>query len=1108
MEKRLDNINRSLVQSREIAAGIEDASQNRAKSILAEAEAVVVSRQAQVKLIEQEMTVLEKEWEYCNRLVREEQIPASRSEAVKPYEITRPLTVPAQVVAEDNAMYSIKLVSFINARHFVTFGNTTGPVHAHSWQIELEVSVPAENSETIEFATISMAISQTLMPFENVVLNYTNPFNLIQPTSENIAMYFFNLIENALKGMELGLARLTLWETPTRGIQVANRNPDFDNIIINEGLREVELAEKQAAIALEPETDDLIDELRATITEPPLKLPQLQGALYPPYSFHLYAIGFIIITAVAILAYHNILWTPAERYFPWGTDTWGHLFKAEYLFNEILKGNYYPQFTEYWYNGNQPFRYWAPLPYYFLVLLRVFTGNIFVAGNIYVFLCALLGGLSWLLLSRRIGLWPAVMAGAIWVIWLDNVRVACSEGDLPRVLATALLPLLFVLFVNLMERRKSFLVIICTVVLIHMIILCHAMIGAVYCICLVAFSFFLWSFGGCRLKDCLIGAVVLSIGVLSSSWWLLPSLTGGITEIDVEAVKSTVQFIAAKVSFNPFYRLTNRETFYWGISLLAALAATFITWRSKPPWAKSLAICGVLIILISFPLMRPFYLMLPLTHLIWPIRFRSFGVMAILGASLAFNLPEERQVWLKSSLTSLIIVGLGIILVIDCWISLPLLAYTGPKSFNLVQSSDFIKQNSGWRVATIDLSQLGSPPSYTFSELAGREQVFGWAWQGAVTSNNIMLINTGVETQYYPFLLRSCVDLGATDLIIKESIIKKPQVFYQAATRAGYKHVETFGEIGIWHSIDKPYLIEKKPQCLVIGKFAGTVGLQFPKVEMGLYNHLDKYSLEDLKKYSTVILSGATWNSKNRAEQVVRDYIASGGKVYVELAGMPENVLAKQPEFLGVYGEAVNLRGGIEIRGNNKTFQLRPFSRDMPIWNTYVPMGLDKAELEFSYYGNQAPVFGYKLVDGKKVWFLGGNLMYHTFITGDPVAIKMLEDILGLSTDYSREKLIPLSNYQASEHGYRMTYSSDHNLNAVVPIAAINGIKVKVDNRLYPVSTFENLLQLNLPAGTHRIEISLVKTPVYKWGAAISILAVILLLAGIIYIRRTGEDLK
>jgi hypothetical protein len=37
-------------------------------------------------------------------------------------------------------------------------------------------------------------------------------------------------------------------------------------------------------------------------------------------------------------------------------------------------------------------------------------------------------------------------------------------------------------------------------------------------------------------------------------------------------------------------------------------------------------------------------------------------------------------------------------------------------------------------------------------------------------------------------------------------------------------------------------------------------------------------------------------------------------------------------------------------------------------------MGLDQVDMEFNYYGNQAPVYGYKLVNGKKVWFLGSNL--------------------------------------------------------------------------------------------------------------------------------------
>ena len=51
------------------------------------------------------------------------------------------------------------------------------------------------------------------------------------------------------------------------------------------------------------------------------------------------------------------------------TDTFGHLFKSNYLHHSLKKGVLYPIYTEYWYNSMELFRYWPPLAYYVVALL-------------------------------------------------------------------------------------------------------------------------------------------------------------------------------------------------------------------------------------------------------------------------------------------------------------------------------------------------------------------------------------------------------------------------------------------------------------------------------------------------------------------------------------------------------------------------------------------------------------------------------------------------------------------------------------------------------------------------------------------------------------------
>lgn len=1013
------------------------------------------------------------------------------------------------------SMYAIKLVSFLNARHFVAFGNVAGPLHSHSWQIQIEVRVPAKNNDLVAFADVMNVIKSSLAQYDNVVLNDIHPFNKVQPTTENIALYFFNLLEDAFSEIGLDLGKLSVWETPTKGIEVENRCTEFDGLAVNsqegQGVIQAVIGQVAATADVAPPAADLNNEA-GTDSSPHIKSEVTPQEIefsarhrYPPI---MYAASIALISLVALGAYYTVLFTAGEARYPWGSDTWGHLFKAEYLYKEILKGNYYPQFTEYWYNGHEPFRYWAPLPYYILALMRAVLGDVFIAGNYYIFFCALFGGLSWLFMSGRMGLLPATMAGAVWVIWIDNVRVAFAEGNLPRVLATALLPLVFFVFLNMLEKR-SLAFFILTAAAIHLIVVTHAMIAAIYSLCLAMFAFFLWMFGGCSFKDFIRGIMSLAGGIATAAWWLLPSLTGGITELDPEAVKDLVEFIPAVIAFDPLYRFSNIEKYYWGASVIVALAATFFTFRSRPPWAKSLAVCGIILVLMSLPVMRHLYLTFPFSHLLWPIRFSSFAALAVIGSCLVFNPPGRGQRYLKNSYaTGILIAGLIAALFVDSLVSVRLLAYTVDKSSNLTHSAEFLKKTPGWRVATIDLSRMGSAPSYLFSGVAGLEQVFGWAWQGAITSSNIMLLNTGMEKQYYPFLFRSCINLGATDLVVKDDVVEDLVAFREAAARAGYRQEAKIGDISIWSGIDRPYIVIKKPKCLVVGKYAGIYGLQFPEVEMATSQYIDDYPLEYYKKYPVVVFTGAKWKIKKKAEEIVTAYAAAGGRVFIEMAGMPLNVLSKQSEFLGVYGEPVMLREPLKLSGQGRTIQLQPFSEKVPVWNSYVPLMLDEVELEFNYYGNRAPVLGYKMVEGKRIGFIGGNINYHSFLTGDQLALRLVQEAIGMRTDFTAEKVIPLTSYRAGERGYVMAYQWDHDFEAVVPVSFMDGIRVELDGKGLTAKEYENLLQLDLPAGAHEIVIYLEKTAVYWWGAALSVVSTIMVLVGLIYLRKVEGRVK
>lgn len=135
---------------------------------------------------------------------------------------------------------------------------------------------------------------------------------------------------------------------------------------------------------------------------------------------------YILITSLYAIAMVFIyLLMTREGFYPWGSDTWGHLFKGHFLYKEFVKGNFFPLYTDLWYNGIQPFRYWAPIPYYILLLFELVTsGDSLKAYYLFIALTFITGALPWIWMGRDKGrIYFGALLGILWFILPDNLRV-------------------------------------------------------------------------------------------------------------------------------------------------------------------------------------------------------------------------------------------------------------------------------------------------------------------------------------------------------------------------------------------------------------------------------------------------------------------------------------------------------------------------------------------------------------------------------------------------------------------------------------------------------------------------------------------------------------
>ena len=797
----------------------------------------------------------------------------------------------------------------------------------------------------------------------------------------------------------------------------------------------------------------------------------------------------VLFCLLTLFIYRPILFPGGEATSPWGSDTLGHVMKTEYLQEQIAQGKFYPDLFPGWYMGVQMMRYYPPLPYYLLLLLSYLVGSTITAAAWLVALCALAGGVSWLLFQRWMGLAPAVVGGALFLFLPDNIRVAMAEGNLPRTLATAFLPLaLYFLLRNLEsedQRRWAAALPLCFTILL----LCHAMMAAIYAACFSLLAVLMWVFRSTSFRRLSRAITSMVIGVLLGSWWFLPSLTGGITELDASAMTEALAVMPVSAYLRPLDRITNPEGLYPGAALFLLALIFLLIPTGRTGKTSALALVGLFGVLISTPGFNALFNALPLHNLFWPIRF-----LGIASACLLLSLAWRMQALLKSKVPWLALL-VGAPLLVDQWVSIRLI-HLRPPNQEVVESAQALTDLPGWRQATLDYSTLGSPASYYYTAYGKREQIYGWAYQGARTARNVANLNEALLSRSYGYLLDRLTLFGVDDVVILNKEISPPLA--ELLQQSGYQNRYQGSDLTLYHRDGAPRAYQARWRVLGIGKGAYNLAYLFPEIIIGPHTQIDQYSLEELSAYQAVFLSGFDWNNRAQAEQRIQQAAQVGVKIVIDLTGSPDDPLARQPHFLDVWGEPLLLEDHpIEATSANGAQVFAPVKSGFTTWQSHVPQGLQVETVQFNYLDVKGAILGYNQYGSGKVWFVGINLPYRVFLNRDPVIMNLFSDLLGVQADVMTPyQSVSLDQYRADEGGYTFIYSIEQPSSLLIPVAAHDGVEVRVDGQVAPSSTLENLVLFQAPAGQHQVEIRFHPTFIFYLGQALSLLA----LAGLFFL--------
>ena len=912
------------------------------------------------------------------------------------------------------------------ARHAIVIDGQSSPAHAHTWNVSISITT---SDEFYTFNRTEHLIKSILDRYQDQALNEIPPFDKINPTLENIGDFLFQELQERLRRHHIQVDRLEISETPVR-VYVA-RNPeeqeqDRNSLPINlylkglianttQALMKEALGKEPPREALPPSEADIPQAAKKHHTpkthhrDAHTQHPKTQAAQTFQSTLKWWHHGvsalsvstkmILALAAICLSALFLIVWVNRTGTYPWGYDALGHIFKGDLLYQNIKEGNFYPLYTDMWYNGIQPYRYWAPVPYYILAAFQFLTGGDPISGyQLFTVFCFIVGALGWLLWGiREKRIFWATFFGILWFCMPDNIRVFYLEGNVPRITIAFLLPYMFYFIWHFMEYRKKW-AIIPVILLMSLICMNHLMIAAMLGI---TTFFFLLYYGiiNHRLGEPVEVLIGMVLGIILTGVWLYPALQGGLMSIDQGAVSDVMRSLTFPFtqSLNPFLRLKNFEPWYFGLSFfLIALVGLFLA--NKKSRASFLTLLTVF--LGTTTALVPFLIKLPMNQLLWMMRFTPIAYAIFTIGVLAWK-----------ELKRVVLILFAVMLAADSAISFYVLAYNVQPNAEEVRMYDETAQATSQRTALIDLSQFNSWPSYWLC--TGENAVkyaYGWAWQGAGTAQNIMLINSSFEKERYAYLFDRCIEMGCDTVLVKKDRVKDFDKLHEGATLSSFQLLSEYENGYLYKLADAPehFGIKTTYYGLAVGSSSTEIILEFPGFQIATESKIDHYTLEELCKYEILYLSGFEYDSKSAAETLLREAADRGVKIVLDMNRVPYDPFTNRLTFLDVTAQPIQFESKLpDLHVTGQVYFPTTFKEEFRNWNTVYLEDVPNP-LGFSWFGgNKLTFIGQDTT--RNITYVGFNLLYHGIVNEDSNVIDIFATVMGkMANALPKRELVPI----------------------------------------------------------------------------------------------------
>ncbi len=113
-------------------------------------------------------------------------------------------------------MYEVFKETWISGAHRLR--DYKGPcenLHGHNWRIRVYVGATELNSlgMVIDFKVLKDAMKEVCDLYDHTYLNEVPPFDIINPTAENICRHIFDEVNRRIRDERVRVTRAMVWET-------------------------------------------------------------------------------------------------------------------------------------------------------------------------------------------------------------------------------------------------------------------------------------------------------------------------------------------------------------------------------------------------------------------------------------------------------------------------------------------------------------------------------------------------------------------------------------------------------------------------------------------------------------------------------------------------------------------------------------------------------------------------------------------------------------------------------------------------------------------------------------------------------------------------------